>query len=192
MSMEFTSALIKEIDLYIENLHNFQDFDIAPLEEEYDKYIDRVNAMPQEESIVEIVGGIEKKQENYDNFSALQAEAQKELDVLENQLRIFVDSEAPIKRNINSLKSKIKKSKTELDEKKQLINDPLRRLLGYRAKDSERIAELEATIKSYNDEISALELQRDPDEIKNLKSRISSVKSRIENLRKEKESVITN
>ena len=192
MSMEYTSALIKEIDLYIENLHRFQNFDISPLEEEYNKYIDRVNAMPQEESIVEIVGGIEKKQENYDNFSALQAEAQKELDVLENQLRIFVDSEAPIKRNINSLKSKIKKSKTELDEKKQLINDPLRRLLGYRAKDSERIAELESTIKSYNDEISALELQRDPDEIKNLKSRISSVKSRIENLRKEKESVITN
>lgn len=191
MSMEYTSALIKEIDLYIDNLHNFQNFDIAPLEEEYNKYIDRINAVSFKEGVVDIISGVEKKQRDYNDFSTLQAEAQKELDVLENQLRILEDSEAPIKRNINSLKSKIKKAKTELDEKKQLINDPLRRLLGYRAKDSERIAELEATIKSYNDEISVLELQREPDEIKNLKSRISSVKSRIENLRTEKQSVIT-
>lgn len=192
MSKEYTAALIKEIDLYIENLHNFQDFDIAPLEEEYNKYIDRINAVSFKEGVVDIISGVEKKQRDYNDFSTLQAEAQKELDVLENQLRILEDSEAPIKRNINSLKSKIKKAKTELDEKKQLINDPLRRLLGYRAKDSERIAELEATIKTYNEEISALELQRETDEIKNLKSSISSVKSRIENLRIEKQSVITN
>ncbi len=192
MSMEYTSALIKEIDLYIENLHRFQNFDIAPLEEEYNKYIDRINAVSFKEGVVDIISGVEKKQRDYNDFSTLQAEAQKELDVLENQLRILEDSEAPIKRNINSLKSKIKKAKTELDEKKQLINDPLRRLLGYREKDSERIAELEATIKSYNDEISVLELQRDTDGIKDLKSRITSVKSRIENLRTEKQSVITN
>lgn len=192
MSREYTTALIKEIDLYIDNLHNFQNFDIAPLEEEYNKYIDRINAVSFKEGVVDIISGVEKKQRDYNDFSTLQAEAQKELDVLENQLRILEDSEAPIKRNINSLKSKIKRAKTELDEKKQLINDPLRRLLGYRAKDSERIAELEATIKTYNEEISALELQRETDEIKNLKSRISSVKSRIENLRIEKQSVITN
>lgn len=191
MSMEYTSALIKEIDLYIENLHKFQNFDIAPLEEEYNKYIDRVNTIIPD-SISNVLKGIRLKQQGYNDFSLLQNEAQKELDVLERQLLVLEDSDAPIKRNINSLKSKIKKAKTELEEKKQLINDPLRRLLGYRAKDSERIAELEATIKTYNDEISTLEFKRDLDEIKNLKSRISSVKSRIENLRNEKRSVIAN
>lgn len=192
MSKEYTSALIKEIDLYIENLHKFQNFDISPLEEEYNKYIDRINAVSFKEGVVDIIGSIEEKQQNYDNISILQDEAQKELDVLQRQLCVLEDSDAPIKRNINSLKSKIKKAKTELEETKRLINDPLRRLLGYKVKDSERIAELEAIIKSYNDEISTLELQRDPDEIKNLKNRIASVKSRIENLRKEKQSVITN
>lgn len=191
MSREYTTALIKEIDLYIDNLHNFQNFDIAPLEEEYEKYIDRVNTMVPY-AAADALKGLELKQQNYDNFSMLLEEAQKELDVLERQLRVLEDSDAPIKRNINSLKSKIKKAKTELEETKQLLNDPLRRLLGYRAKDSERIAELEATIKTYNEEISALELQRDPDEIKNVKSRISSVKSRIEDLKTEKRATITN
>ena len=179
LSEKYTTTLKKEIDLYIENLHNFQKFDIGILDEAYNKYIDCVNSRVCEQDILALVKSIESIKQKHDEIIELQAEGNKELETLENQLREFENKDNPIKKRINSLKKKINTEKTELEKANRLMNDPFRRMLGYKAKYTQEIARLESAIKLYEGEIEVLEQQRYCNEIKKVKSEIAAVKSRI-------------
>jgi len=178
MSREYTSKLIGEIDLYLENLRKFQSFDFSALDATYAKLIEELNA-----SINGLVNEALTKAKSAKKIQtdgdAVIRESRRELETLENQLRTIQNNEEDIKKKISSIRRKIKKAQTEHDHIAENLNDPLRRLLGYKNSDQEKINSLDAEIKDYEDEIVSLKETLSDELKKTLESRIQTVKENI-------------
>lgn len=178
MSREYTSKLISEIDLYLTNLHKFQSYDFSLLETEYHAMIEGINT-----TFAKLTADAQTKagtvsQKQIEDASVIR-EAKRELEVLEKQYRDIENKEASLKKKISSLRTKIKKAQAEREHIAENINDPLRRLLGYKNSDNEKIAALDTEIKKYNDEIEEIKEEIASEDKRILDQRIKTLRESI-------------
>lgn len=188
MSREYTTRLISEIDSYICNLKHFLSYDISKLENEYKQYIEAINTNTAK-AIIPIIEEYSKKTSRQEEFELLIEEVKKEKDILEMQrisAQAIYDAK---KKKISSCRARMKKFNKELEIANEHVKDPLRWVLGYKAKDQEEIKKLQTEIADCERELKSLEQECSNEEIKELNARIKKITTNIEELVKEKGSI---